>query len=297
MAAIKIDTPSMGNDLFTKHDHADTYSFIDPKQSDLSGKTVLISGASKGIGKATAIAYAQAGASNIALLARSDMTAFVSDVQDAAVRAKRSKPSVITITCDITSVSDTEKAAQQVLSSFSKLDILINNAGYLEKWKRIHESDPNEWWKTWEVNVKGMYLMCRAFIPVLLRGGDKTIVTLSSIGALAIRDGASAYQSSKQAMLRLNDFLSVEYAEEGLLAYAIHPGGVKTELAMSMPEKHHDLLSEEPELAADTLVWLTKERRTWLADRYISVMWDMEELEKKREEIEDRNLLRVRLRS
>ena len=97
--------------------------------------------------------------------------------------------------------------------------------------------------------------------------------------------------------MRLNDFLTAEYAEEGLLTYSIHPGGVKTELASGMPEYMHKHLKDEPELAANTLVWLTNEKRTWLADRYINVQWDMEELVSKREEIESKGLLTMRLRS
>jgi len=145
----------------------------------------------------------------------------------------------------------------------------------LETFKNIHESDPDEWWKSFEINVKGVYLMSRAFLPLLLRGGDKTIVTTTSIGAHVIMPGASAYQTAKQTVLRLNDFLTVEYGSEGLLAYGIHPGGVKTDLALGMPEQAHQLLTDEPELAGDTIVWLTKEKRDWLADRYINVQWDM----------------------
>lgn len=297
MSAIKLEPPVTGDNLFTKQRHTDTYSFIDARQCDLSGKTILVSGASKGIGKATAIAFAQAGASNIVLLARSDLTAFVKDVEQAAVEAQRQKPNVLIIKCDVTSVPETEHAAEQVASAFGQLDILINNAGYLEKWKKVHESDPEEWWKSMEVNFKGVYLMCRAFIPLLLKGSEKTIIQVSSIGAVAVMPGASAYQVAKQALLRLNDFLTAEYAEEGLLAYAIHPGGVKTELALGMPDYMHEHLTDEPELPANTLVWLTKERRTWLADRYVNVQWDMEELEARREEIEAKGLLTMRLRS
>lgn len=297
MSAIKLEAPVTGDSLFEKERHTDTYPFVDARQFNFSSKTVLISGASKGIGKATAIAYAQAGTSNIVLLARSDLGAFVKEVEDAAVQAQRQKPNVLIIKCDVTSVSDVEQAAEQVTKAFGKLDILINNAGYLEKWKKVHETDPDDWWKSFEVNFKGVYLMCRSFIPLLLKGSEKTIIQVSSIGAVAVMPGASAYQIAKQALLRLNDFLTAEYAEDGLLAYAIHPGAVRTELALGMPDYMHEVLTDAPELPANTLVWLTKERRTWLADRYISVQWDMEELESKREEIEAKGLLTLRLRS
>ena len=73
----------------------------------------------------------------------------------------------------------------------------------------------------------GVYYVKRAFIPLLLKGSDKTIVNLSSIGAHFVRAGASDYQPSKLVVCRLAEFASQDYAEEGLLAYSVHPGGSK----------------------------------------------------------------------
>jgi NADP-dependent 3-hydroxy acid dehydrogenase YdfG len=172
------------------------------------------------------------------------------------------------------------------------LDILIANAGYLESWKPLAESDPVDWWKTWEVNIKGTYLTCRAFLPLLLQSKLKTAVLVSSVGAHKCNDGASSYQTTKFATCRLTEFLDSEYSSRGLLAFAIHPGGVKTELASNMPEALHSFLIDEPDLPADTLLWLTKERREWLAGRFVSCNWDMERLEKKQEDVVSRNLFK-----
>ena len=277
--------------------HTDTYPYIDSTKADMSGKTVLVTGASKGVGKAIALSYAKAGVSNIAILARTDLTLIVKEVEEAAKQVNRPQPKITTIKCDITSAEDCAHAAKQVEQAFGGLDILINNAGYLETWKKIADSDPDDWWRSFEVNVKGVYLMCRAFLPLLLKRGDKTIITVSSGGAHVISPRASSYQTTKQVQLRFTDFLCAEYGSEGLLAYSIHPGGIKTDLGSGMPEDMHFLLKDEPGLPGDTVVWLTKEKRYWLADRYVSVQWDMEELESKRQDIEDRNLLRVRLRT
>lgn len=96
-------------------------------------------------------------------------------------------------------------------------------------------------------------------------------------------------------VLRLGEFLNAEYGEQGLLAFGIHPGGVPTELALKMPEALHNQLVDTPELAGDAMVWLTAERRDWLAGRYVSANWDAEELLQKREAIEKGDLLKVRL--
>ena len=75
--------------------------------------------------------------------------------------------------------------------------------------------------------------------------------------------GASAYEGSKTAQIRFNDFLMKDYGEQGLIAYAVHPGGVKTEIASVMPDWMHHVLTAEPDLPADALVWLTREKREW----------------------------------
>lgn len=280
---------------FVKTAHHDTYSFIDPKKADLSGKYVLVTGASSGCGRAMAVSYAKAGASNIAILARRDLKDLAKDVEDAATRSGRQKPKVLILNADVTNREQVEETARKVEKEFGRLDVLVNNAGYLEDWRYVADSDPDDWWKTWEVNIKGPYLMCRSFIPLLLKGGDKTIVQLTSNGGLATIAGASAYQGTKQAILRFNNFLRLEYGNQGLLAYSLHPGAVKTDLALNMPEFMHEILTDEPELSGDTVVWLTAEKRTWLQDRFISVVWDMEELLARKDEIEQKELLRLRL--
>lgn len=283
---------------FTPTIHQDAYPSIDPTKADLAGKYVLITGASRGMGKAMAISYAKAGATGIALSARSSLDAVKTEVLEAAKAANRPAPTVLTIKCDAVSQSDVDAAADEIKRSFNgHLDILINNAAYLEKWVPVVDSDPDEWWKTFEVNVKGLYLTTRAFLPVLLQAnGDKTVVQVSSIGAHITIRGASGYQTTKLAVLRFNNFLMEEYGEQGLLAYSIHPGSVLTALAQNVPEQYHELLSDKPELCGDTMVWLTRERREWLADRYVSVNWDMDELLGKKDEIVSKDLLKVRLR-
>ena len=99
-----------------------------------------------------------------------------------------------------------------------------------------------------------------------------------------MRPGASGYQTSKLALLRLTEFLAAEYADQGLLAYAIHPGGVLTELGSRMPAHTHAILVDTPELAGDTLAFLATERRDWLSGRYISVNWDTRDIARLREQ-------------
>jgi NAD(P)-dependent dehydrogenase (short-subunit alcohol dehydrogenase family) len=275
--------------------HHDTYAAIDPTKTDLSGKTVLITGASKGIGAATALSFARAGASGIIIGARSSLSDLERDIAAAAKQANRPVPKILALHLDVSSQESVEAAASAAQKEFSSIDILINNAGYLETWRPVHDSAPGEWWKTWSVNIFGTYLACRSFLPLLLKSDLKTVVNISSVGAHRAAPGASAYQTSKLAVIRFTEFLMAEYGEEGLIAMSAHPGGVSTELARNMPQDMHQFLKDTPQLAGDFFVKLTSERRGWLAGRYVSVNWDFEELEGKREEIVDKDLLKVRL--
>ena len=101
--------------------------------------------------------------------------------------------------------------------------------------------------------------------------------------------------ASKHAVNRFTEILVAEYANQGLLAYVIHPGGVATDLGKQLPTPLQATLTSTPTLAGDTLVWLTKERRVWLAGRYLSSTWNMEEIEGRKEEIINGDKLKMRL--
>ncbi|KAH8895925.1 NAD(P)-binding protein [Thozetella sp. PMI_491] len=276
--------------------HHDTYPFIDPTKADLSGKSVFITGASKGIGKAVALSFAKAGCSQIAIAARSSLADVEAAVKAAAKEASRPEPQVLALQTDVASEASVAAAAEAVTAAFGgKLDVLINNAGYLEQWKPIAESDPVEWWRSWEINIKGSYLCARSFLPLLLRSETKTMINLSSAGGHNTTPGASAYQGSRFATMRFNEFVDQEYYEQGVIAIAAHPGGVPTELALNMPAYMHAVLVDTAELPGDTFVWLAKDRRDWLAGRFINAQWDMEELEQKKDEIVERDLLKFRM--
>ncbi|RKK95861.1 hypothetical protein BFJ68_g14597 [Fusarium oxysporum] len=134
--------------------HNDTYPFINPSKADLAGKSVFITGASKGIWKATAIRFDMAGCSKIILAARSDMTKIEAAIRDAAKKANWPQPLVHSIRLDLTSEESVKAAAETAKEILDgSLDILINNAGCLEEWKPVTESDPSEWW-TWEVTME-----------------------------------------------------------------------------------------------------------------------------------------------
>ncbi|KAK4031570.1 hypothetical protein C8A01DRAFT_51396 [Parachaetomium inaequale] len=142
-------------------------------------------------------------------------------------------------------------------ASWGYIDILVNNAGYLVPFVPLGKGDK------------------------VLGSMDKTIVNVTSVGALVLTLGTSVYQTSKLAVLRLSEYLI------GLIVYSVYPVSVVTDLAT--------VCNDTPELAGDSIVYLTSKRREWLAGRYVSCAWDMLELIGREYEIVERNLLKLQM--
>ncbi|KAI9702179.1 MAG: hypothetical protein M1820_006261 [Bogoriella megaspora] len=306
---LNMTSPSPNGIDFTNTIHSTTYPLISPLSLDLSPRNILITGASGLIGQHIALSYARAGASSLALLDIAAIpTAQKSSLLNAATTAGHSEPQIIDLSVDIIDLPSVYAAASTIQNKFNgRLDILVNCAGHLEPYQSFLDSDPSTYWKTWEVNLRGTFNITRCFLPMLLdtftnNNGLNTLVNLTSIAAHNIRPGASGYGTSKLAILRWTETLQEEYREKGLLALAVHPGAVMSKLAEGLPRESWASLKDSPELAGDTMVWLTagekgdgREKRVWLGGRYVSVCWDMGMLMERREEIVREGKLRVRL--
>jgi NAD(P)-dependent dehydrogenase (short-subunit alcohol dehydrogenase family) len=217
---------------------------------------------------------------------------------EVAARSVGREVKVVAVTMDILDPDSVQRAAAEITPEFQgRLDVLISNAGYMEPWTKIIETDLDEWWKSWDINTRGQLLTWKAFLPLLLANNDslKTCINMSSIGAQMVVPGASAYQTTKFALLRLTEFLNVEYSKQGLIAYCMHPGAVKTELSWKMPDFVKGNLIDTPELMAHTVVFLTQQKREWLRGRYVSCNWNMPELLAMQDEIVEKDKLKMRM--
>lgn len=131
-----------GDYTTTKSVYNDTYPAIDPTKADQSGKAIFVSGASKGLGKAMAISFAKAGASRIAIGARSDLSTTENEARAAAMEAGRSEPQILKLKLDITDQESVDAAAKLVEREFGSVDVVINNAGIMDGRGSVAESDP-----------------------------------------------------------------------------------------------------------------------------------------------------------
>ncbi|CAN0604208.1 unnamed protein product, partial [Ectocarpus sp. 12 AP-2014] len=135
----------------------DRYAAIDPRgalKDSAQGKTVFIAGASRGIGQATAVAFAEAGAKAVYLTARTE--AALQETK-ALVEAANPETQCAYALCDVTVAAQVEAAVADCVERFGGIDVADANAGFLGPWVKIGESDPEGWWKNWQVNVQGAY--------------------------------------------------------------------------------------------------------------------------------------------
>lgn len=299
MSAITQQFPSFTD----RHDRYSSINALTTLKGSAAGKVVFITGASQGIGQATAVAFAQAGAKAVYITARSEEA--LADTQ-AKVAAANPVTRCAYKTCDVTDAGQVKAAVDDCLKRFGAIDVADACAGYLERWRKIGDSDPESWWRTWEVNVKGAYHVIRFTLAHLVdsakthaakgsSGGH--LILISSIGAQLITPNASDYQTSKHAINRLGEFVDADHGEQGVKCFAIHPGGVATSLAKNMPDELHKNLIDTPELSAGFSVWLCSGKADWAKGRYLSSNWDVEELLAMKDRILHEDLFVNRLRA
>ena len=191
---------------------------------ELQGKAAIVTGASRGIGAATAQVLAQQGVAVI-LAARS-----LDQVEKVAEGIRQAGGKASAVACDVSRYADVAAAVDHCLSTFGRVDILVNNAGVIEPIARLADSDPEEWGRAADINYKGVYYGLRAVLPIMEAQGSGVIVNISSGAATGALEGWSHYCSSKAAALSLTRCADREYRDKGIRVVGLSPGTVATEM-------------------------------------------------------------------
>lgn len=221
---------------------------------DMTDKVVLVTGASRGIGAATARAFADVGA-KVALVARS--------VAEIDALAKDIGPNAIALRCDVTIYDDVRAAIEKTEAGFGPLDVFIGNAGSLDPISHLADADPEAWGKTIDVNLKGVFNGMRAAMPDMIKRGSGTIITVSSGAAHSPIEAWSAYCSSKAGAYMLTRSADLEARDKGLRIMGLSPGTVATDMQRNIKASGINPVSQldwsdhvPPEWPARTLVWM-----------------------------------------
>jgi len=223
----------------------------------LKNQAALITGASRGIGEATAIELAAQGAS-VVLAARSK-----NSLDNIVSQIVKNGGTAAAVECDVSEFEDVANAVTECVAMFGKIDILVNNAGLIDPIARIEDSDPNQWGNVVDVNLKGVYHGLRAALPLMKEQSSGVVVNISSGAATGALEGWSHYCATKAGVLSLTKCAHKEFGEFGIRVVGMSPGTVATDMQVLIKDSGINPVSQlsqsdhiPAEWPAKAIAWL-----------------------------------------
>jgi NAD(P)-dependent dehydrogenase (short-subunit alcohol dehydrogenase family) len=194
----------------------------------LKNKTVVITGAGSGMGRAMATLFSAEGANVVATDVRVDR------LEELEKEIKASNGKISTLKVNVAEEKEIEKMVADVIAKFNSLDILVNNAGILDDFMPVAETSTELWNKIMGVNINGPFFACRAAVPQMHKQGGGVIINIASIGGFCGSRAGVAYTTSKHALIGLTKNIGFMYAQKGIRCNAIAPGAVQTNIGENM---------------------------------------------------------------
>ena len=273
---------------------------------NLTGQVALITGGSRGLGKAFAQALAKAGA-RVVITGRS-----AQELTATAAQIAPTPDQVVAMPADVTDPARTQQVIATVEEQVGPLDLLVNNAGTFRAFGMIANIEPQEWWREVEINLRGPFLYAHAVLPAMRARQTGRIINVASGADLGTIPAASAYNVSKTALIRLSETLAQETKGDGICVFAIHPGTVRTpmnayvhdspEVAQQAPQIQQwfqDLYAtnrDTPiERAADLVLQIASGKADALTGCYLSVEDDIAALTQQSDIIQQESRRKLRM--
>lgn len=243
----------------------------------LEGKTALITGAARGIGKAIAVKFASEGA-NIAftdLVLAEAASETIKEIEALGVKVKG-------YASNAANYQDTEKVVAEVVNDFGRIDVLVNNAGITKDGLMMRMTE-EQWDMVINVNLKSAFNFIRVVTPVMMRQKSGSIINMSSVVGVSGNAGQANYSASKAGMIGLAKSMAKEIGSRGIRVNAIAPGFIITEMTAQLTEEVRDEWAKQiplrrggtPEDVANTALFLASDLSSYVSGQVIHVCGGM----------------------
>lgn len=238
----------------------------------LDGKVVLITGASRGIGRATALEVAKRG--GIGWLTSRDVASCEAVAQE--IRSQGGEAQAVA--CDVTDFAEFDRVVDHVYQKHGRIDALVNNAGTIEPIGLVAECNPEEWAQSLTVNLVGVFHGCRSILPRFIQARQGVIVNVSSGAAHRPKEGWSAYCAGKAGVAMLTQSIALEAGPAGVRVYGFQPGVVDTEMQSVIRQSGVNEVSQlsreqlaDPSEPAHVIGWLCSDQAADLAGNELTI--------------------------
>lgn len=236
---------------------------------ELEGKVGLVTGGTSGIGRDTAIHFAKAGA-KVVVAGRREL-----EGKETVEMIRAAGGDGLFVKADVSKAAEVEVLIQKAVERFGRLDIAFNNAGTEGAWVPIVKQSEDDWDRTIDINLKGVWLCLKYQIRQMLKqGGGGAIVNMASIMGLVGSSGAAAYSASKHGVIGLTKSAALETARNGIRINAVCPGAIETPLSdriFGTPAVHKYVMSchpigrfGRPMEIAEAVVWMCSDRASFM---------------------------------
>lgn len=203
---------------------------------NMEGLVAIVTGASRGLGRAIAEEYAREGAQVVVCARPQSPTGLPGTVSDTASAIQAAGGEAFSVPCDVSDEAQVEHMVQSVMERYGKIDVLFNNAGIMVLGKTMLEIDTQEWDQSVAVNLRGPYLTCKHVVPIMIQQRKGNIVNIgSTMGVNHLAEGGVLYSSSKAALHMFSLVLAEEVREHNIAVNILSPGGLKSEGSGAIP--------------------------------------------------------------
>lgn len=238
---------------------------------DLTGKTAIVTGASKGIGKATAILLAELGANIVLNYRKTPVSDLIEEIKSKGVK-------VMAVKADISKFDEAEILIKEALNEFKSIDILVNNAGITMD-NLVVRMNEDEFDKVIATNLKGSFNTIRHVGRIMIRQKKGKIVNVSSVVGISGNIGQINYSSAKAGILGMTKSSAKEFGMSGVNVNAVAPGFIKTDMSEVLPDKQKDLMIKNiplkregtPEDVAKVIAFLVSDMADYITGQVIKV--------------------------